>query len=114
MRATSSLRSVLVYVQKEAPEIDDGYGGVIPGGWVTQEEAWARVQPLKGSETVIAARLTGKQPFVITIPMTPENGAIDRSWRIKEADSGKMHRITSFANMDEHGRDWELLTEYLT
>lgn len=114
MRATASHRDVFVHVQKEAPEIDDGYGGVIPGGWVKQEEAWARVQPLKGSETVIAARLTGKQPFVITIPITPANQALDRTWRILEVDSGKSHRITSFANMDEQRRDWELLTEYLT
>lgn len=114
MRATASLRNRLVYVEKESPPVDDGYGNEVPGDWEVQETTWARVQPLKGSETVIAARLTGKQPVVVTIPVTPENASIDRNWRIREADIDRIYNPSSVANMDEHGRDWEILAEYET
>ncbi|WP_413709382.1 head-tail adaptor protein [Rhizobium sp. Rhizsp82] len=111
---TAGQRNNLVYVEKQLPGEDDGFGNVTPGGWGPIETTWARILPLKGSETVIAARRTGIQPVIITIPITPDNAAITREWRVRHADTGRLYDISSVANMDEHGAEWELLAEYQT
>ncbi|RJG44914.1 phage head closure protein [Mesorhizobium sp. DCY119] len=92
---------------------DDGYGNPGPGIW-TGVEAWARIQPLKGSETVIAARLSGKQPVVIHLRWTPDLSDMTTAWRVRHADSGVIYDIKSVANMDEKREFLELLAERIT
>ena len=109
MRATASIRRDLVRVQAEGGWVDDGYGNSVPSGWETKLECWARIQPLKGTEAVIAARMTGVQPVIITIPITPETEDITTAWRVLHADNGETYDINSVANMDERGEYWEIL-----
>jgi hypothetical protein len=74
-------------------------------------ECWARIQPLKGSEAVVAARLTGIQPAIITVPINPETAPLMSDWRIVHSVTGKVYDVKSFANMDERGAQWEILAE---
>jgi len=111
MKATASIRRDLVKVQAEGEWVDDGYGNSVPGGWEDKLQCWARIQPLKGSETVIAAHLTGVQPVVITVPYTPETAAITTAWRVVHVDTGVVYNIKSVANMDERHEQWEILAE---
>lgn len=71
---------------------------------------WCRVQPLKGSETVIAARLTGKQPVVVTVPWSPTIANMKPDWTMTDGD-GKIYDIKSVANMDERKQFLEVLAE---
>lgn len=93
--------------------VDDGYGNVV-GDWVEKEAAWARIQPLKGSETIIAARLSGVQPVVITVRVTPAIAAMTSAWRVKDTRNDLIYQIKSVANTDERGEFLEILAELET
>lgn len=71
---------------------------------------WCRVQPLKGSETVIAARLTGKQPVIVTAPWSPAIANMKSDWTMTD-DAGKVYDLKSVANMDERKQFLEILAE---
>jgi len=69
---------------------DDGHGGIVTGWTGTEAEiqAWAHFRHLRGSETVIAARLAGRQPIVVTIRATVAARAIGADWRMRDLDAG--------------------------
>jgi len=100
-----------VTVEMEGECVDDGAGNCVPVGWVTIADAWARIQPLKGSETVIAARLTGVQPVVIHVRWTPELSAITPAYRVVHTDTERVYNIKAAANMDEKREYIEILAE---
>lgn len=102
----------LVIPERHVPGEDDGYGNTTPGAWVGSA-CWARIQPLKGSETVIAARLGGVQPVVIHVRWTPDLVGMTTAWRVRHADSGREYDIKSVAA--DEGREFiEILAEYTT
>ncbi len=114
MKATSSLRREPVRMEQRGDAVDPfDPGSVIVGGgdWETRAQCWARIKPMTGSETVIAARLTGTQPAIITVPINPETASLASDWRIVHSVTGKVYDVKSFANMDEHGAQWEILAE---
>ncbi len=85
-------------------EVDDGAGNTV-GDWAEQFAAAARVMPLRGSEAVQAARLAGRQPVVITIPMSRQARAIGPDWRARDVRSGAVYAITAPpADMGERGQ----------
>lgn len=101
-----------IAIEKYVEGEPDGYGGFLPGTWVTHL-AWARVQNLKGSETVIAARLTGVQPVVLSVYWTPDLAAMTTAWRVRNTDSGRVYDVKSVAT-DERRQFIEILAEYQT
>lgn len=68
----------------------DGYGGTEVGwtGEGAQVKAWAHFKYLRGTESVMAARLEGKQPIVITIPNFSAARAITTDWRMRDLHDG--------------------------
>lgn len=89
-------------------EKDEGGGPIYED--IKHGPFWARMQPLKGSETVIAARLTGVQPFIVTIPWQPEIANVTNSWKLYDEDK-REYSIKSAGNMDEKRQFIELLVE---
>lgn len=93
---------------QKADWIDDGYGGST-SDWVTQFEEPARMKPGIGSETVIASRLAGVQPFTITIRSSERTRQITPAWRIVDSRAGnneygtpaRVFDIKAVANPDE-------------
>lgn len=84
---------------------DDGYGNR-EDKWRTKFEMFARVQPLKGSETVIAARLAGTQPYIITVQSCRDTRRVTPGWRAVDAnDTKRIFNIRSGANFDERNRN---------
>lgn len=75
----------------------DGMGSMIPAGeFVTRHEVWAELRPMRGSETVIAARLEGRQPFIVTVRRSSATLQVNTAWRIVEkADPNRIHAITA-------------------
>lgn len=62
-----------------------GTNGVRDGDWQTVVTRDARIQPLKGGETVQAARMAGRQPVIITVRRDSLTKTIDNAWRAIDA-----------------------------
>lgn len=64
----------------------DDYGNP-ETGFVDAFTVWAKLLPLRGGEQVMAARLEGRQPWIITVRRTPETEQITTDWRAVNADN---------------------------
>lgn len=116
MKATASMRREPVRLEQRGDLTDpfDPDAVIVGGGdWETRAQCWARIKPMTGSETIIAARLTGKQPAIITVPINPETAAMISDWRIVHQHTGKIYEVKSLADMGERGEQWEILAESL-
>lgn len=89
-------------------ETDDGAGNV-ESDWVTQFDEPCRLVVRNGSEAVIAARLTGVQPFSMTVRYSARTAAITPAWRAVNARTGEVYNIATVANVDERGAWLEML-----
>lgn len=83
--SSGSLRG-LVHLQKRPLE-EDPYGGPDRiGDWTTQDTVACEFIPLKGgSETVIASRLLGIQPYIVRVRQSTSTRAVDETWRLVDA-----------------------------
>lgn len=94
MTGAGDLREVIEFQTRS--EEDDGYGNTVTGPFATVWSAPARVQILRGSETVMAGRLTGKQTVAVSIRWQPEVATLTSSaWRAKNGRSGELMNIRS-------------------
>lgn len=88
-----SLRERIAF-DKRAVATDDGYGNTI-GGWAEQFQRAAELKYMRGSEPVIAARLTGVQPSIFHVWYDSKTATVDENWRIRDARTGKLFNIRS-------------------
>ncbi len=72
----------------------DGLGGTIYG-WNDEFTYRAGYQRLRGSETVQAARLEGRQPTVITVRASKDSRRVDTDWSIVDVRTGEKFNIRS-------------------
>lgn len=63
----------------ERQEIDDGVGN-FRSKWVSKFTVWANLTYRDGSEEVMAAALTGKQPAFLYLRLTPDTAKITPAW----------------------------------
>lgn len=89
-------------------EQEDEYGNV-ESGWVDQFTEACRLSPRLGSEPVLAARLTGVQPFSMTVRYSARTSAVTPAWRAVNARTGVEYNIATVANVDERGAYLEML-----
>lgn len=91
---------------------DDGFGGVIPGAGppALLFSAPARIQILRGTETVMSGRLQGKQTIAITMRWQPEFADADSTWTCKNGRTGLSYNIRSI-EPDERKAFVNILTE---
>lgn len=92
---------------------DDGYGNPISGDWTEGYRTAARIQPLRGGEGVQAARLEGRQPFILKIRVSALALTITTDWRAHNTRTGEVYEIRSHANTDEKRKYLELLCEFI-
>ena len=92
----------------EPDEIDDGYGGTTQG-YVERFQDAARLQPRMGSETVIASRLQGVQPYTLTVRSSTATRAVTPAWRVRNVRSGREYNIKTVVNSDERNAYLEML-----
>lgn len=93
-------------------ETRNEYNEVV-GAWVPFATVAARVRYLQGGETVMAQRLTGIQPVVVTVRSTATTRDIKSSDRAIDARTGEALNIESVAP-DEIGAFIEILCEATT
>lgn len=84
--------------------------GIEAGDWTEQFQVWCRVRPLRGTEPVIAQRLVGVQPIVLTVRSSSDTRLIDASWRARHVHSGALYNIRA-VTPDERKAYIDLLTE---
>lgn len=87
--------------------VSDGMGGPAErtGPFETVFTCAAGYRPLVGSEVVQASRLTGKQPYVVTIRSSAAARVIDTTWQIQDARTDKTMNITAVTDPDGK-RQW--------
>ncbi len=66
---------------QERAEIEDELGNVI-GDWETKFSCFAAFKFLRGGEEVMAGRLAGRQPAIITVRSSDISRRVDTAWRI--------------------------------
>jgi SPP1 family predicted phage head-tail adaptor len=86
----------------------DGYGNE-ESGFVDQFTVWAGFKALRGGEDVIAARLEGRQPVVLTLRRSSEALRITTGWRATDA-RGAIYNIRA-VTPDEKRQFIDLLCE---
>jgi head-tail adaptor len=73
-----------VRVAFDAPvSVPNGMGGTISDWADVPVVRWAHVRYLLGGETVLAARLEGVQPAVVTVISDTDTRAITPEWRMR-------------------------------
>lgn len=77
---------------------DDGYGNALPGigKFETQFTVSAGMRPRTGGEEVTAARLGGKQPYIVTIRYSAQARSITTAWQI--ADARQVGRVLAIVS----------------
>lgn len=85
------------------PTSQDAYGNEEAGTWTIACTVAARIKPARGSESIQAARLAGKEPVVITVRSSSQTRVANQSWRIRDIRKGTLYNIRSIVNPDEHG-----------
>jgi head-tail adaptor len=78
--------------------------------WQTVFTTAAQLSPKVGSEPVIAARLTGVQPYKVVIRSNEQSRTMDTSWRIVDArNTSRVFNILTIINADEKNAYLEML-----
>lgn len=85
--------------------------GNIGTEFVEQFIVWAAVKARLGGETVMAARLTGQQPIVITVRQSSSTELIDLDWRARDVNEDKEYAIKSIVDPDDSGEFFDILVQ---
>lgn len=90
---------------------NDGYGNTVTSDWVEYYRCSARITPLKGGEDVIARRLAGVQPVIITVRVCSNLADLTMDDRAVDTRKGTIFNLRSSANFDEDKQMLEMLAE---
>lgn len=93
-----------VSLQRRSAVTDD-YGNTVTGEFAEQFQRWAKYLMRPGSETVLAARLTGQQPVTIIMRQDSQTRTIGTDWRAVDVRDGTVYAIKAAADLDR-GRQW--------
>ena len=112
--SSGSLRG-RVHLQKREMEPNpwDPDGPLREGDWATQATVACEFMPLRGSETVIASRLQGIQPYVVRVRQSNTTRQVDETWRVVDArDDKRVFAIKAPPTDPDQKRAWlEVLCE---
>lgn len=88
--------------------VNDGFGNYV-GSWIDRCERWCNVAYLRGSETVMASRLEGRQPVILTFRQDTQTAKIIPEWRV--LIDGTEYNIREPLRPSDDGLRFELLCE---
>lgn len=90
-------------------KLGDTYGNEVTGPWEAQFTRSAEIRPLRGGETVLAARLSGTQPVLIIVRYDSQTRTITPDWRAVDAREGTVYAIESASDI-ERAKEWFTIT----
>lgn len=105
--AIGHLRERVAFQAREP--VNDNMGNPDSGGFTDVHECAARIMPKMGGETVLASRLTGTQPMLVTVRLCQALAGIGTDWRLRDVRKGIVYNIKSFSNPDEKREYLEIL-----
>ena len=73
-------------------EVNDGLGNS-QGEWIENEPVAAERTWLRGGESVMANRLTGRSPAIVKVRFSIASSAITTDWRCRDTRSGEIFNI---------------------
>jgi SPP1 family predicted phage head-tail adaptor len=73
-------------------ETDDGLGNK-QGAWVEQFTVWAKKITLRGGESIMASRLSGRCPAIVTIRYSIQASQITTDWRCTDTRTTEVFNI---------------------
>lgn len=88
----------------------DGYGNTVDDDWSEVFVCFAKRVFLRGNESVIAARLQGRKPAILTVRYSSHTSSITTSWRCVDKRSGEIFNIREVTVTVDRA-DIELLIE---
>ncbi len=92
--------------------VDDGYGNEQAGPWQTIFTDFAELIPLRGGEPVLAARLTGVQPYVVRVRSHTASREVTPSWRAVDVRNPKrVLNIRSVSDQDQTNAWLEMMAD---
>lgn len=97
--------------QERAAPVDDGYGNTVAGGWTEQFTVSAAIKFLLGTETVLAARLEGRSPAVVTIRNSIGARRITHEWRAKDVRTGTIYQVREAPRQTDDRAFLEMIVE---
>lgn len=108
-KGAGSLNQLLTFQQLAPIDPNEPDYGETHSDYVDVFTAPARLTPRLGSETVIASRLQGIQPYTITVRSTLQSRMVTPAWRAVNARTGAVYDIKSVVNVDERNAYLEML-----
>lgn len=91
--------------------VDDGMGNTVAGPWEDQFTVAAGVIAKFGGEAVLAARLTGQQPYQLIVRQSEQTRQIAVDWRVQDARTGIELAIRSIVDPDDSHAWFEMLCQ---
>lgn len=88
---------------------EDPAGGTLTS-WQEQFSRRADIKPMRGSEPVIAQRLTGIQPVIIIVRSDSQTRRIDTAWRAVEMVNDEPVRFYALKTVEDMERRREFIT----
>lgn len=80
--------------------------------WQDQFTIWGNIAFMRGGEAVIAARLTARQPAILTVRISTQAKSILPSDRVKDARTGEIFNIRERPRVSRENRGFlEVLVE---
>jgi len=89
----------LVAFDKREP-VDDGDGNTVSGAWreMFRQPAEFVYQRGRGSETVLAARLSNRAPMFVRVRVSSQTAAVNPDWRMRDVRRGTIYNIRDITN----------------
>lgn len=91
-------------------DVDDGYGNT-KAGWVHQFTRWVGLAYRRGGEGVLAGRLEGRQPAILTVLRDSETRQITNDWRCIDDEEGMVFAIRENPTPTDDRHELEMLIE---
>jgi head-tail adaptor len=105
--AIGSLRERVAFEAR--PMVDDGYGNKQSGDFAERYRCAAEIKPKLGTETVLAARLSGVQPMLITVRVCQALADFGTDWRIRDVRKDIVYDVKAISNPDMKRQYLEIL-----
>lgn len=90
------------------PDAPNDYGNT-QSVWTEQFRSNAARTPMRGGESVMAARLQGTQPYVLRIYQSAAARAVRTDWRAVDVRSGQVLQVKAISDPDDRGAVLDVL-----
>lgn len=90
-------------LEKPVAGASNGAGGT-SYTWTVQATVAANIRFLRGTETVMAARLQGRQPIIATFRANDTTKLIDPTWRLRDTRDGTIYAVRGASITQDRAR----------